>query len=105
MLSDRWVVGDYDDGTAVVMSEGAEDLYYVCGIGRVEVARRLVGEDDLAALREGAGDRDSLLFTARKMGGETVVVACRKLNSLAHFGSESHGFLLGHFLQIERVLL
>ena len=58
-------MGDYDDGAAVIVGEGAEDPHYVCGVGRVKVARRLIGEDDLASLCEGAGDRNSLLFTAR----------------------------------------
>ena len=59
------VVGYYDDGAAVIVGEGAKDLDYVCGVGRVEISRRLIGEDDLASLCEGAGDRNSLLFTAR----------------------------------------
>ena len=103
LFGDGGVVSDYNDGAAVIVGEGAEDLYYICRVGRVEVACRLVGEDDLAALREGARDRNSLLLTARKMGGETVVVACGKLNSLADLYSQFRGIFPRHLLQIERV--
>ena len=103
LLCDGGVVGDYDDGAAVIVGEGAKDLDYVGGVGRVEVSCGLVGEDDLAALREGARDRNSLLLTARKMGGETVVVACGKLNSLADLYSQFRGIFPRHLLQIERV--
>ena len=58
-------MGDYDDRATVIVSEGAEDLDYVCGVGRVKVSRGLVSEDDLASLRECARDRNSLLFAAR----------------------------------------
>ena len=62
MLGDRGIVGDYDDGATIFVSKGAKDFDYVRGVGRVEVACGLVGEDDLAALRKGARDRHTLLF-------------------------------------------
>jgi len=77
------VVGDYDDGTAVVVGEGAEDLDYVFGVGRVKVSRRLVGEDDLATLRKGSCDRDTLLLTAREVRGKAIVVVCGEFDPLA----------------------
>ena len=97
------VVGDDDDRAALVVGEGAKDLYYVFGVGRVKIARRLVGEDDLASLRKCARDRYSLLLTARKMGGKAVVVVCREFHPFAHLLTERRGFFFGHFLQIERV--
>ncbi len=62
LFCDGGVVGDYDDGAGVVVGEGAEDLDYVCGVCRIEITRRLVGEDDLASLCESTRDRNSLLF-------------------------------------------
>ena len=97
------VVGDYDDGTAVVVGEGAEDLDYVFGVGRVEVTRRLVGEDDLAALRESSCDRHTLLFAAREVGGKAFIVCGRKLDALAHLDRKLCRLLFRHFLEIERV--
>jgi len=97
------VVGDYDDRTAVVMGEGAEDLDYVGGVGRVEISRGLVGEDDLAALGESSCDRDTLLLAAREVGGEAFVVCGRKLNALAHLDRKLCRLLFRHFLEIERV--
>ena len=43
----------------------AED---VVGGLRVEIAGRLVGEQDARAVGDGAGDRDALLLAARKLG-------------------------------------
>ena len=69
-------MGYYDDCAAVVVGEGAENLDYVRGVGRVEVTSRLVGEDDLASLREGARDRNSPLLAAREVGGKAIIVVC-----------------------------
>ena len=76
LLGDGGVVGDYDDGAAVIVSEGAKYLDYVCGVGGVKVARGLIGEDDLAALRESARDCHTLLLAARKVGGKAIIVVC-----------------------------
>ncbi len=76
LFGNRGVVGNYNDGAAVIVGEGTEDFDYVCGVGRVEVARGLVCEDDLTSLCEGTRDRYSLLFTARKMGGKAIIVVC-----------------------------
>ena len=76
MFGYRGVVGDYDDRATVIVGEGAEDLDYVGGVGRVKISRRLVGEDDLAALCESSCDRDTLLLAAREVGGKAIIVVC-----------------------------
>ena len=76
LFGDGGVVGYYDDGAAVIVIEGTEDLDYVGGVGGIEVARGLIGEDDLAALRESARDCHTLLLAAREVGGQAVVVVC-----------------------------
>ena len=76
MFGDGGVVSDYNDGAAVIVGEGAEDLDYVCGVGGVKVARGLVCEDDLASLCEGARDRHTLLLAAREVRGKTIIVVC-----------------------------
>ena len=64
----RRVVGDHDDGLAHVVDglphEG-EDLAAAAG---VEVAGRLVGEDDLGPAGQRPGHGDPLLLAARQLG-------------------------------------
>ena len=103
MFGHGGVVGDYDDGATVIVGEGAEDLDYVFGVGRVKVSRRLVGEDDLAALGESSCDRHALLLAAREERGKAIVVVCGEFDPLADLRSQSHSLFLGHSLQIERV--
>ena len=83
LFGDGGVVSDYNDGAAVIVSEGAKYLDYVGGVGGVKVARGLIGEDDLASLCEGARDRNSLLLAAREVCGKAIVVVCGKLDPFA----------------------
>ena len=59
-------VGHHDDGRAflVELAEHAHDLLAVRG---VEVAGRLVGQDQLGLADQGAGDGDALLLAARQL--------------------------------------
>ena len=76
LFGDGGVVSDYNDGAAVIVGEGAEDLDYVGGVGGIEVARGLVCEDDLASLRESARDCHTLLLAAREVCGKAIIVVC-----------------------------
>ena len=68
----RRVVGDHDDGLAELVHRQAEEGEQVgAGLG-VEVARGLVGEDDLGPGHEGPGRRHPLLLAARELGGPVV---------------------------------
>ncbi len=60
------LVGDHDDGiaAAVELVEDLEDLVARAGI---EVAGRLVGEQDQWRVGEGAGDGDALALSAREL--------------------------------------
>ena len=64
---DLGVVGDEDDRAArpVELAEQLEDL---AARGLVEVAGRLVGEDERGVGDEGAGDGDALLLAAGELG-------------------------------------
>ena len=64
---DVGVVGDQDDGPAGGM-EVVEELDDLGAGVAVEVARRLVGEEDGRLRDEGAGDPDALLLAARQLG-------------------------------------
>ena len=63
------VVGDHHDRLAQLVDRVAELLEDLAARGRVEVARRLVGEDDRRPRDERAGDRDALLLAAGELGG------------------------------------
>ena len=60
------VVSDHHDRLTVV-TDGAEQLEDLAARPRVEVAGRLVGEDDLRPGDERARDRDALLLSARQL--------------------------------------
>ena len=51
----------------------------------VEVAGRLVGQDNFGAVHDGAGDGDALLLAAGKLGGEEVF-AVFKMKTVESFG-------------------
>ena len=63
---DRGLVGHEDDGKALGV-EGAEEGHDLGTALRVEVAGRLVGEDEGGAADEGAGDGDPLLLAAGEL--------------------------------------
>ena len=61
-----FVVGDLDDCCAELGVYPRKQLHYPLGIDGIQVARRLVEEDDLGTEDESARDRNALLFAARK---------------------------------------
>ena len=63
---DVGVMGDEDD-RAPGRVERVEDAHHVAPGGGVEVARRLVGEDERRVRDQRAGDRDTLLLAARQL--------------------------------------
>ena len=60
------VVGDDDRGDALLAGP-ADHLHHCLSVRRVERARRLVGEQEVALADDGAGDRDSLAFSSREL--------------------------------------
>ena len=63
------VVGDHDDGLTEVVAHAGQRLQEGRGRGGVEGPGGLVGEDDLGAADESAGDGDSLLLAAGELSG------------------------------------
>ena len=64
-------VGDHHDGPPVGVQLG-EQLQHGVGGGRVEVAGRLVGQQQRRIVGQRPGDRGALLLPARERGGQLV---------------------------------
>ncbi len=71
LRGDVGLVGDQHDGAPFGVEVG-EDREHVLGRVGVEVAGRLVGEDQRGVGDDRAGDRDALLLAAGELGGEVV---------------------------------
>ena len=61
------VVGDHDDGLAELVDGGAQEGEDLATRAGVEVARRLVGEDQIRPGSQGAGDGDALLLATGEL--------------------------------------
>jgi hypothetical protein len=68
-------VRDHQDGDAVLAVERDEQVHDLVAALAVEVAGRLVGEQDQRAGDDGAGDGDALLLAAGKFGRRVMFPA------------------------------
>ena len=68
------IVRDHEDGLAELLVELLHQREHVIGALAIEIARRLVGDDDLRVVDDRARDRDALLLTARELA--RIVIAC-----------------------------
>ncbi len=87
------VVGDDDDGDALAVQllEQIEDL--LAGVG-VQRAGRLVGQDDIRPVDQGAGDGDALLLAAGEFVG-AVVGAVAQADALQRRAGAAQALLAG----------
>jgi hypothetical protein len=105
-----WVVGCQKQSFPALLHDGLQQLKGALGIGCIEVAGRLVGQDDPRVVCQRARDSHTLLFTSGKMaagssqfvaqanrfqqaGGTFAHLAIGKLPKLAH--GDHHIFLRG----------
>jgi len=65
---DIFIMGDKHDGDAALFIELAEQFHQITASRRIEIAGRLVGEDDGGIGDQGAGDGDALLLAAGQFG-------------------------------------
>ena len=64
-------MSDEDEALVLSPDEGEEEIAHGVGVGVVEVAGGLVGEDQVGVVAEGAGDRDPLPLSAgEEFGGK-----------------------------------
>ena len=68
-------MGDHDDGLSVFVSEIFEDADDLLFCRRIQVAGRLIREDEIHVACQGPRDSDSLLFAAGKLIDQTVRLA------------------------------
>src|SRR5574339_882726 len=67
VLGDVRLVRDEDDGDAALDVETLEDSHYLDAGARIEVAGRLVREDDRRLVDERPGDGHALLLSSRQL--------------------------------------
>ena len=67
-LCDAPVMGDDDEGGAHFFVDVPEQIVYGLSGFRVQISRRLVGQDDFGAVHEGSGDSSTLLLSAGHIG-------------------------------------
>ncbi len=63
-----------------------DQVHHLGGRFPVEVARRLVGQDQFGPVHQGAGNCDPLLLSARKLGGQKIHAAT-KADAVQQFAS------------------
>jgi hypothetical protein len=68
-LGDGGIVGDEDEGDAVVAVEGEEEVGDGVGGGGIEGAGGFIGEDEFGSVDEGAGDGGAEFFAAGELPG------------------------------------
>ena len=85
--SESRVVSDHNNSIAGGV-DIAELFHNDVGGARVEIAGRLVGEDDFGVGDEGTGDGNTLLLTAGELPGH-VVFAFFKMETIEGFGGEA----------------
>ena len=100
------VVGDDDDGRAGLV-DPVEQLHHADRGDRVEVAARLVGEQQRRVVDEGAGDRDALLLAAGELVGVAVQLGreADQAQRLRHLGADRGAAGADHLQRVGDVVV
>jgi hypothetical protein len=98
-------VGDHEDGRPGAV-DAVEQLHDPNGRVRVEVARRLVADEERRVVDERARDRDALLLAARELVGERVrlVRETDHRQHLWHLLADRRAVLALHLQRVGHVL-
>ena len=97
------VVRDHDDGqVAARCSSAAQQIEDGLAAARVEVAGRLVGEQQHRIGHQRAGDGDALLLAARQLGGAPVGGAAGDADLLERLAGARARLAPAHAEELER---
>src|SRR5690554_3286949 len=69
-------MGDDDEGRLKPLVDLEEKIVHPLARHRVEVSRRLIGEDHIGTHDKRPGERDALLFASRELGGAMGRAMC-----------------------------
>lgn len=69
-------MGGNEKSAAPLATKAGEEIPHPAGVPPIETRRRLVGDEEEGTKREGAGDRDPLLFAARERVRPGVHTPC-----------------------------
>lgn len=89
---------DHDDGHAQSGLQFAEEREDLVAVPAVEVAGRLVGEEDRGPVDESAGDGSALLLAAGEFAG-TVTAALGETDAFEGFGHAGRAFAAANFVE------
>src|ERR1700729_665528 len=84
-LGGGWVVRDHQDGFAVFLGEAGEEVENFVGAFAVEVAGRLVAEQESGVGDDGAGDGDALFLSAGKLARVVIHAVAETYNTQSSF--------------------
>ena len=79
-------MGDQDERRAVGARQLEQEVHDLLAGGAVEIAGRLVGQQELGPTHEGAGDGDALLLAARELRGVVADAMARARRAAAPTG-------------------
>ena len=68
-VSQRFVVGNYDEGLTKLLAQIEKQAVQLPGVMAVQVTARLIGKHSCRLIHEGAGHRHPLLFAAAELRG------------------------------------
>ena len=89
-LGELLVVGDDDQGDAMLGGQIEEDFHDIGAVFRVEISGGFIGKEDFGFVDDGSGDGHPLLFAAGKFGRQVLAAL-----SQAHAFEGSQGGLGG----------
>ncbi|PBE81477.1 hypothetical protein BGU32_18435 [Clostridioides difficile] len=84
------IMGDHDDGLTKIVDAVTQEGEQIAAGLRIEGAGRLVGDDDVGAGHQGAGDGDALLLSARHLRR----LMAKTLGNAEHSGDVVKPFLV-----------
>jgi hypothetical protein len=92
MLDNAGIMRREQDGRAEIV-DFFQNLHHLVRIGRIEVSRRLIGNDEIRLIDDGTRDGDALLFSAGELVRKGVHLAMQ-VYEFEHMGHVGGDFLI-----------